>query len=317
MKILVTGGAGFIGSAVAKSLLNLGHQVTVIDNFNDYYEVSLKHGRIEQFLNGVEVVEGDIRDKELLGKLFKNKKFEVVCNLAAMAGVRYSVEHPEIYVDVNINGLVNLLEVMRENDCSRMVAASSSSVYGNNSKSPYREDMVADRPESVYGATKRAGELLLHSYYTLYGIQSTSFRFFTVYGPWSRPDMAMLKFARKMSKGETIDVYNKGELRRDFTHIDDIVSGFVLAVEKPLGYKILNLGRGEPVELLKYIELLETSLGVKANKELLPMQPGDVYETYADTKKAEELLGYRPKLNIEEGVNDFVSWYRTYYENKS
>ncbi|MCA9355370.1 SDR family NAD(P)-dependent oxidoreductase [Candidatus Kaiserbacteria bacterium] len=313
MKILVTGGAGFIGSAVARSLIDSGHDVTVVDNFNDYYEVSLKHDRVKEFLNGAKVIEADIRDRDKIGELFEQNRFDVVCNLAAMAGVRYSVEHPDIYVDVNINGLVNILEAMREHGCLRMVSASSSSVYGNSSDSPYKENMVADRPESVYGATKRAGELLLYSYFTLYGIQATSFRFFTVYGPWSRPDMAMLKFAKRISKGETIDVYNNGKLRRDFTYIDDIVSGFVLAVEKPVGYEVVNLGRGEPVELMDYIKKLEENLGLKAKMNLLPMQPGDVYETFADTTKAQELFGYEPTVRVDEGIERFVEWYRYYY----
>ncbi|MFT7644852.1 MAG: UDP-glucuronate 4-epimerase [Candidatus Paceibacteria bacterium] len=313
MNILVTGGAGFIGSAIARELAGKGNVVTVIDNFNDYYEVSLKRDRVKHFLQGIEVIEGDIRDKVLLSDLFKVKKFEVVCNLAAMAGVRYSVENPSVYVDVNINGLMNIVETMREHGCTRLVSASSSSVYGNNSNSPYTEDMVADRPESVYGATKRAGELLLHSYYTLYGIQSTSLRFFTVYGPWSRPDMAMLKFADKMSRGEAIDIYNKGKLRRDFTYIDDIVAGFVLAVEKPVGYEVVNIGRGETVELMDYIKKLETALGSEAKKNFLPMQAGDVYETYADTTKAKNLFGYKSQTSVESGVEKFVEWYQSYY----
>lgn len=315
MNILVTGGAGFIGSKVSRVLADKGHTVTVLDNFNDYYEISLKRDRVKEFLSDIEVVEGDIRDEDLVQKLFEEKKFDLVCHFAAMAGVRYSVENPALYVDVNINGLTNILEAMRKFDCSRMVFAASSSVYGNNSEAPYTEDEAADRPESVYGATKRASELLLHSYYMLYGIQATCLRFFTVYGPWSRPDMAMLKFAQKMQKGEAIDIYNEGKLRRDFTHIDDIVSGFVLAVEKPLGYEVINLGRGEPVELMKYVELLESSLGIEAEKNFLPMQAGDVYETYADTNKAKSLLGYEPKMDIKTGVESFAKWYEAYYRD--
>lgn len=312
MKILVTGGAGFIGSKLARTLADQGHQVTVLDNFNDYYPVSLKQARVAQFLSDIEVVTGDIRDGELLRTLFAEHSFDVVCHLAAMAGVRYSVERPDVYVDNNLTGLVTLLEAMRSFGCQRMVFASSSSVYGNNSTAPFKESMAADRPESVYGATKRAGELLLHSYYQLYGLQSTSLRFFTVYGPWSRPDMAMLKFAQLIEAGQPIDVYNHGKLRRDFTYIHDIVAGFALAVETPLGYELVNLGRGEPVELLHYIELLEQALGKDAKKNFLPMQPGDVLETYADTEKAQRVLAYQPQTSIEDGIKQFAEWYQSY-----
>lgn len=312
MNILVTGGAGFIGSALAMRLQQDGHSVTVLDNFNDYYPVALKRARVDRFLSGVTLVEGDILDPNCLQKIFKEGEFDVVCHLAAMAGVRYSVERPDVYVENNLTGLTNVLEVMRAHNCQQIVFASSSSVYGNSSTAPFTEDEAADQPESVYGATKRAGELLLHSYAKLYDINATCLRFFTVYGPWSRPDMAMLKFADLISKGEPIDVYNHGKLRRDFTYIDDIVAGFILAVEKPLGYEVLNLGRGAPVELLTYIELLETALGKSAEKNFLPMQPGDVLETYADTTKAQSLLGYTAVTGIEEGINSFADWYKSY-----
>ena len=309
MKILVTGGAGFIGSKLARTLADAGHEVVVLDNFNDYYAVDLKRARVEAFLSGITIVTGDICDAEFLQALFAKEQFDLVCHLAAMAGVRYSCERPDVYVHNNIIGLTTLLDTMKETGCGRMVFASSSSVYGNSSTAPFTEDMAADQPESVYGATKRAGELLLHSYFKIFGKEATCLRFFTVYGPWSRPDMAMLKFAKLMTSGQPIDVYNEGKLRRDFTYVDDVVAGFVRAVEQPLGFEILNLGRGEPVELMRYIELLEQSLGVTAKKNLLPMQAGDVFETYADTTKAKELLDYQANVSIDEGIAEFAAWY--------
>ncbi len=309
MTILVTGGAGFIGSALARRLADSGHHVVVVDNFNDYYDVALKEARATHFLEGIAVIRGDFTDAVFLESVFSQYQIEVVCHLAAYAGVRFSVEHPELYAHTNIAGLVTLLEVMRRHNCSRIVFASSSSVYGNNSPVPFTEMMAADQPESVYGASKRAGELLLHSYFVLHHIQATCLRFFTVYGPWSRPDMAMLLFAKQMMKEEPINVFNHGNLRRDFTYIDDIVSGFMLAVQKPLGYEVLNLGRGNPVALKEYILLLEAALGKKARQNLLPMQPGDVFETYADITKATELLGFVPQVTIDEGIRAFAEWF--------
>lgn len=314
MNILVTGAAGFIGSALSRQLVAEAYNVIGLDNYNDYYDVSLKHARVKALIPTVSIVEGNFGDKELLSKLFAEHQFDVVCHLAAMAGVRYSMERPEVYITHNIENLVTLLETMKQYKCKRMVFASSSSVYGNDTKAPFLESAVAGAPESVYGATKRAGELLLHSYFAQYGIQSTALRFFTVYGPWSRPDMAMLKFAQKMVKGEEIEVYNHGDLRRDFTYIDDIVSGFVSAVETPLGFDILNLGGGRPIPLLTYIELLEKNIGITVKKTYLPMQPGDVYETYADTEKARKLLGFTAKVPIEKGVETFAQWFTDYYQ---
>ena len=311
MRILVTGGAGFIGSKLAHDLHKEGHIVTVLDNFNHYYDVNLKRAREREFLEDITVVEGDILDGDFLKTLFQAKEFDLVCHFAAMAGVRYSSKNPTLYTNVNINGLINLLEVMREFNCKRMVFASSSSVYGDSTIAPYTEDVVADKPKSVYGASKRAGEILLHSYYDLYGIESTCLRFFTVYGPWTRPDMAMLKFAERMKNNEVIQIYNYGKLKRDFTHIDDIVSGFKLAVEKPLGYEVLNLGRGEPVDLLEYVYMLEEALGMKAKKEFHPMQAGDVHETYADITKARELLGFSATVDIKQGIQTFAEWFNS------
>lgn len=313
MHILVTGGAGFIGSALARQLHTDGHHVVVLDDFNDYYDVQLKRDRVAALLPDVEVVTGDITNTSDLETLFQAHQFDVVCHLAGNAGVRYSIEAPLEHVDGNVAGTVQLLETMKRHEVPRMVFASTSSVYGNDSTSPFTEDAPADRPMSVYGATKRSCELIAHTYHALFGIETTCLRFFTVYGPWSRPDMAMLKFAHRIMAGEPIEVYNHGDLRRDFTHISDIVAGFTRAVEWPLGYEIINLGRGESVELLRYIELLETALGKEAQKELLPMQPGDVYETFADTSKARELLGFSAQMSIEDGVATFADWYMSYY----
>lgn len=314
MKILVTGGAGFIGSAVAHRLSSLGHAVVVIDNFNSYYDVSLKHARVESLLKGVEVIEGDITDKVFLEKLFSLHGFDAVAHLAAQAGVRYSVENPGVYVETNVRGTQLLLETMHAHNVEQMVYASTSSVYGTNTEAPFKETAEADKPVSIYAATKKAGELLAHTYASLYGMDITCLRFFTVYGPWGRPDMALFKFTELMKKDEPIDIYNNGELRRDFTYIDDIVEGFIKAIEKPMGYEIINLGNGNPVALMTFVDVLEKELGIAAKKNMLPMQEGDVYETFADTTKAKELLGFESKTPVEEGVKRFVQWYTDFYK---
>ena len=313
MKILVTGGAGFIGSALAKRLHEEQHDVVVIDNFNEYYDVNLKRARQTALLEGIEVIEGDITDVTTLRSLFSAHQFDLVCHVAAQAGVRYSVECPEIYTRTNVLGTQLLFEAMKDHGVKRMVYASTSSAYGVDTEPPFTETASADRPVSVYAATKRSGELIAHSYFAQYGIETTCLRFFTVYGPWSRPDMAMLKFTECMHSNTPIDVYNNGDLRRDFTYISDIVEGFCRAVETPLGYEIINLGGGKPTELLRYIELLEEIFAMQAEKNMLPMQQGDVYETYADTQKAKELLGFEATVSIETGVKEFADWYHSYY----
>ncbi len=315
MHILVTGAAGFIGSALCRKLKDAGHTVVGVDNYNDYYDVQLKHDRVAALISDIEIVEGDFGDTELLTKLFSEHSFDVVCHLAAMAGVRYSVEQPQQYIENNVTKFVTLLEVMKDANCKRIVFASSSSVYGNDTTAPFSEDAAASSPESVYGATKRAGELLLHNYFSQYGIQSTSLRFFTVYGPWSRPDMAMLKFATKIAQDEPIEIYNDGNLRRDFTYIDDIVQGFCLSVENPLGCEILNLGCGQPVELKKFVTGLEDALQKQSEHVFLPMQVGDVFETYADTRKAKELIAFESSTSLKEGVTEFAKWFDEYYPN--
>ena len=316
MKILVTGGAGFIGSATTKRLIAEGHDVVVIDNFNSYYDVQLKHDRITALIPNVQVENIDITDKQALDSLCKKHSFDAVCHFAAQAGVRYSVDVPEVYVTTNVLGTQTLLEVMKDNGITQMVYASTSSAYGTTTEVPFQETVPADRPVSVYAATKRAGELLAHSYCEQYGMQVTCLRFFTVYGPWSRPDMAMLKFAQKITAGDPIDIYNHGDLRRDFTYIDDIVNGFVLALKKPMGYEVINIGNGSPVQLMDFIDVLEKNLGVEAKKNMLPMQQGDVYETYASTSKAHELLGFHPQTDFKEGVAQFAEWYKEYYSVK-
>jgi UDP-glucuronate 4-epimerase len=311
MKILVTGGAGFIGSAVARRLADDWHAVVVIDNFNEYYDVGLKRARQQAMLGGIRVVEGDITDRPTLDQLFTDHAFEAVAHIAGQAGVRYSVTHPEVYVHNNILGTQSLLETMRLHGVKQFVFASTSSVYGTSTPVPFTEESPADRPVSTYAATKRAGELLAHTYHSLYGIQVSCLRFFTVYGPWSRPDMAMLSFAEKIQAGEPIDIYNNGNHRRDFTYIDDIVEGFVLALQKSFDFEIFNLGNGKPTALLDFVTVLERELGVEAKKNLRPMQPGDVYETYADISKAKDMLGYAPKTDFETGVRMFVEWFKT------
>jgi len=313
MNILVTGGAGFIGSALTRRLIQDGHTVVVIDSFNDYYDVQLKRARQQEFLAGSKVYEVDITDHDQLSGVFTEHQFDLVCHLAAQAGVRYSLEAPSVYVNTNVLGTQLLYELMRQHNVPKMILASSSSVYGTSTMAPFKETDSAVSPVSVYAATKRAAELVGHAYHEQYGTQTTALRFFTVYGPWGRPDMALFKFANLMQSGKPIEIYNEGNLQRDFTYIDDIVNGFVSAVATPLTFEIINLGYGSPVKLMDMVAILETALGMDAVKELVPMQTGDVYETFADTSKAESLLGFRATVPITTGIESFANWYKAYY----
>ncbi len=313
--VLVTGAAGFIGSATARSLVERGHRVVGLDNFNSYYDVALKRARAARLKNDVVIHEGDVADKTFVDRIFKANKIDRVCHLAAQAGVRYSLENPFVYETSNNLGTLNLLEACRHNGVNTFVFASSSSVYGGNTKMPFSESDSVDKPISLYAATKKYNELMAHTYNHLFGIHCTGLRFFTVYGPWGRPDMALFKFTKNILAGEPIDVYNHGKMKRDFTYIDDIVSGVVAALDKNYPYEIFNLGNSQVVELNHYIECIEREVGRTAKRNLLPMQPGDVPETVADISHARERLGFAPKIKVEEGVRNFLAWYREYFSS--
>ena len=317
MKILVTGSAGFIGFHVAKYLLEQGDEVAGLDNFNPYYDVALKEGRnkILQEYSAFKCVREDISDTSFMEKFFRDEQFDVVCHLAAQAGVRYSLDHPHTYVNANILGFLNILEGCRHNNIRRLVYASSSSVYGGNTKLPFSETDNVDTPVSLYAASKKSDELMAHCYTHLYGIQTIGLRFFTVYGPWGRPDMAMWLFTEAILNNKPIKVFNKGDMQRDFTYIDDIVQGVVASIDKDGldQYEVFNLGNNNSEDLMALIAIIENSLGREAEKELLPMQPGDVKATYADIKQAKRKLGFEPKTKITEGVPEFIKWYREYF----
>ena len=316
MVILVTGIAGFIGSAVARKLLERGDEVIGVDNFNSYYNPRLKEARIKDFLAGFTpaIHRLDIPDRGALESIFKSNKIDKVCHLAAQAGVRYSLENPDAYIQSNIVGTHQLLEMARHHGVRDFIFASSSSVYGGNQTVPFRESDSVDRPVSLYAATKRANEIEAYAYHHLYGLNCWGLRFFTVYGPWGRPDMAIFKFTKNILAGQPIEVYNQGNHRRDFTYIDDITSGVLAAIDRCAGYEIFNLGNNQPVELERLITVIETALGAKADKRYLPLQPGDVVETYADIEKANRQLGFAPTTPIETGVQQFVEWFKTYQE---
>ncbi|WP_341530181.1 NAD-dependent epimerase [Nostoc sp. UHCC 0302] len=333
-KILVTGAAGFIGFHLSKYLLERGDEVVGLDNLNDYYDVTLKKDRLEQLLEkpGFSFHLLDLADREGISKLFAQLSFNKVVNLAAQAGVRYSLKNPHAYVDSNLVGFVNILEGCRHTNVEHLVFASSSSVYGANTKIPFSVHDNVDHPVSLYAATKKANELMAHTYSSLYGLPTSGLRFFTVYGPWGRPDMALFIFTKAILAGQPIDVFNYGKMRRDFTYIDDIVEGVIHVVDQVAEpnpnwsgyspdpatsyapYKNYNIGNNQPVELMHFIEILENYLGMKANKSLLPMQPGDVPTTYADIDALVEDVGFKPNTKIEVGIEHFVKWYRSYYQ---
>ena len=334
MKVLVTGAAGFIGSALAHALLDRGDEVTGIDNLNDYYDVRLKQARLERLGTRArfQFQKLDVVDRKPMSELFVSGKFDAVVHLAAQAGVRYSIENPSAYIDSNIVGFINVLEGCRHSRVGHLVFASSSSVYGANTRLPFSEHDNVDHPVSLYAATKKANELMAHSYAHLYRLPCTGLRFFTVYGPWGRPDMALFRFTEGILANRPIPVFNRGEMVRDFTYVDDIVEGIVRVIGLPAApapgwsgdrpdpatsyapWRVFNIGNSQPVKLMRYIEVLEQRLGRKAIVDLLPMQPGDVQATIADVSDLEQATGFRPHTPVEAGVAKFVDWYKVYYQ---
>ncbi len=333
-KILVTGAAGFIGFHLSQRLLERGDEVVGLDNLNDYYDVTLKKARLEQLVAKPNFSFHllDLADREGIAQLFARSSFDKVVNLAAQAGVRYSLKNPHAYVDSNLVGFVNILEGCRHTKVQHLVFASSSSVYGANTKIPFSVHDNVDHPVSLYAASKKANELMAHTYSSLYGLPTSGLRFFTVYGPWGRPDMALFIFTKAILAGKPIDVFNYGKMRRDFTYIDDIVEGVIRVVDQVAElnpnwsgnipdpatsyapYKVFNIGNNQPVELMQFIETLENCLGIKAEKNLLPIQPGDVPATYADVDALVQEVGFQPNTPIEVGIERFVKWYRAYYQ---
>ncbi|WP_033791166.1 NAD-dependent epimerase [Pantoea septica] len=333
MNILVTGAAGFIGFHVTQRLLAAGHQIVGIDNLNDYYDVGLKQSRLDLIAQhpSFRFIKMELADRAAIASLFEQHAFQRVIHLGAQAGVRYSIDNPHAYADANLIGHLNILEGCRHHKIEHLLYASSSSVYGLNRKMPFSTDDSVDHPVSLYAATKKANELMSHTYSHLYNLPTTGLRFFTVYGPWGRPDMALFKFTRAMIAGDAIDVYNRGEMKRDFTYIDDIAEAIVRLQDvipqrdeswtvetgspatSSAPYRVYNIGNSQPTSLIKYIEAIEKALGVTAKKNLLPMQPGDVLETSADTEALYQAIGFKPQTSVEEGVARFVSWYREFY----
>jgi len=316
MNILLTGSAGFIGFHTSKKLLERGDRVIGVDNFNEYYDVSLKNSRnsiLEKYPN-YSVYRVDIVDKEKLFSIIEKEKPDKVVNLAAQAGVRYSLENPFVYVQSNVVGFLNILEACRQFKIKHLVYASSSSVYGNNKKIPFSESDRVDEPISLYASTKKFNEEMAFTYHHLYGLNVTGLRFFTVYGPYGRPDMAFFSFTKSILSGEGIKVFNQGKMKRDFTFVSDIVDGIILALDKNCSCEIFNLAKGDSENLLDFIEEIEKNCGKKAKKEFLPLQPGDVVNTSADISKAKKILGYNPQVEIADGVKKFVEWYKEYYK---
>lgn len=349
MRILITGTAGFIGSHLVERLVSEGHDLIGIDNINNYYDVNVKYGRLERSgisASGIEYgkkvnsskyqnykfIKLDLEDKDQISNLFKSEGFDVVCNLAAQAGVRYSLTNPEVYVKSNIEGFMNILEACRHNDVKNLVYASSSSVYGMNEEYPFSIHHNVDHPVSLYAASKKSNELMAHCYSHLYGIPTTGLRFFTVYGPWGRPDMALFLFTKAIIEGKSIDVFNNGQMSRDFTFIDDIIEGLTRVIKNPAKsnpewsgkspdpgtssapYRVYNIGSNRPVLLMDFIESIERALGIEANKNFLPLQPGDVLASHADVTDLIRDIGYSPKTTIEEGIRKFLEWYIDFYK---
>lgn len=328
--ILITGAAGFIGSNLAKALVS-DNKIIGFDNVNDYYDIRLKEYRLAQFETSPNFtfIKGDLADKQAVDSIFEQYKPDIVVNLAAQAGVRYSIDNPQAYIDSNLIGFFNILEACRNNPVEHLVYASSSSVYGSNKKVPYSTDDKVDNPVSLYAATKKSNELMAHAYSKLYDIPATGLRFFTVYGPAGRPDMAYFKFTNKLVKGEKIQLYNFGDMYRDFTYIDDIVTGVINIMNKApkanedgVKYKVYNIGNNSPESLMDFVNILEEKLmkygiiDTEAEKELLPMQPGDVYQTYADVSELEKDFGFKPSTSLAEGLDRFAKWYKEYYKEQ-
>ena len=332
MKYLVTGAAGFIGNVVVERLTTIGHQVVGIDNINDYYDVALKEARLKRIENPLfQFIKLDLADREGIKALFADQQFDRVIHLGAQAGVRYSIENPLAYADSNLVGHVNILEGCRQNKVGHLIYASSSSVYGLNAKVPFSTNDSVDHPISLYAATKKSNELMAHTYSHLYDIPTTGLRFFTVYGPWGRPDMAPFIFTKKILEGETIDINNNGDMWRDFTYIDDIVEGVIRIadvepVKKPdwtvetgspatssAPYAVYNIGHGSPISLMDFVQAIESELGIEAKKNFRGMQAGDVYQTYADTTDLFKVIGYTPSVTVKQGVAEFVKWYKDFY----
>ena len=327
-RYLITGGAGFIGFHLTKRLLTEGADVIGFDNLNDYYDVKLKEDRLQilQQMSAVDgngsyrFVKGDLADKETVMQLFAEYKPQIVVNLAAQAGVRYSIDHPDSYIQSNIIGFYDILEACRHYPVEHLLFASSSSVYGGNTKIPFSTQDKVDEPVSLYAATKKSDELMAHCYSKLYGIPATGLRFFTVYGPMGRPDMAYFSFSQKIMHGETIKIFNNGDMMRDFTYVEDIVTGIMNMLNNPPAdngkgahYKIYNIGNNSPEKLMYFVEILEKELGKTAQKEFLPMQPGDVYQTYADVSELTKDFGFKPSTSLQKGLAEFVKWFRVYY----
>jgi len=334
MKILITGTAGFIGHNLAKKLLERGDEVIGLDNINDYYDTSLKYGRLEDtgvskeaikygtlaqssIYPNYKFIKLNLEDRDGLEKLFKDENFTDVCNLAAQAGVRYSLKNPHEYIQSNIVGFMNILECCRNNDVKALSYASSSSVYGLNKEQPFSTEHNVDYPISIYAATKKSNELMAHTYSHLFNLPTTGLRFFTVYGPWGRPDMAPFLFTKALLDNKPINVFNNGKMERDFTYIDDITEGVMRVIDNPqkteTPYKIYNIGNNAPVKLMDFIETLEEKIGKTAEKNMMEMQPGDVYSTYADTSELIRDLGYKPKTPLKEGISEFIDWYKNFY----